>query len=216
MPRSSKSMRNIRRGSAIGGIGIQIDHLHFVEDFRKDLFLKQMDLEKNRMQTDIRMDQIRKELSQLHCQSQEFLMDVEKLDRDIENERSRRLFEHMRASNDQLYANDSPPASPEFLRPPSYDRCCSELDLTRPITSFSDGMRVSSDSDFEDTDEEFKDDYTFQRRIKYKSERPKSERPMSERPKRSIACNLMTVATVESSSFSEQVFSIVRDTITTI
>ena len=209
IPRSSKSMRSLRRGSAIGTTGVQIDHLHFVEDFRKDLFLKQMDLEKNRMQTDLRMDQIRRELSQLHCQSQEFLLDVEKLDRDIENERSRRLYGQMQASNEQLYqTNDSPPDSPEFQRPLllGYERCCSEMDLTRPETSFSEGMRVSSDSDFEDTDEEFKNDFKFQRRIKYRSDRPK----------RSVACNLMKVTTVDSTSFSEQVFSAVRDTITTI
>ena len=199
-------MRTTRRGSTIGTVGIQIDHLHFVEDFRRDLFIKQMDLEKNRMQTDLRMDQIRRELSQLHCQSQEFLMDVEKLDRDIECERERRLYGQIQASNEKLYVIDSPPASPEFSRPLAYERCFSEMDLTRPETSLSEGLRVSSDSDLEDTDEEFKDDYKFQRRIKYKSDRPK----------RSIANNLMKVTTVDSSSFSEQVFSIVRNTITAI
>ena len=206
IPRSSKSMRTTRRGSTIGTVGIQIDHLHFVEDFRRDLFIKQMDLEKNRMQTDLRMDQIRRELSQLHCQSQEFLMDVEKLDRDIECERERRLYGQIQASNEKLYVIDSPPASPEFSRPLAYERCFSEMDLTRPETSLSEGLRVSSDSDLEDTDEEFKDDYKFQRRIKYKSDRPK----------RSVANNLMKVTTVDSSSFSEQVFSIVRNTITAI
>ena len=206
IPRSSKSMRTTRRGSTIGTVGIQIDHLHFVEDFRRDLFIKQMDLEKNRMQTDLRMDQIRRELSQLHCQSQEFLMDVEKLDRDIECERERRLYGQIQASNEKLYVIDSPPASPEFSRPLAYERCFSEMDLTRPETSLSEGLRVSSDSDLEDTDEEFKEDYKFQRRIKYKSDRPK----------RSIANNLMKVTTVDSSSFSEQVFSIVRNTITAI
>ncbi|KAI6648858.1 hypothetical protein LOD99_6932 [Oopsacas minuta] len=205
-----KSMRSSLYRNSIGGDGVQIDHLHFVEDFRKECFLKQMDLEKNRMQTDLRMDQIRRELSQLHCQSQEFLIDVERLDRDIENERSRRLYHQMYASNDQLYSNDSICSSnPEFSRSysSSPEKYGSDSNLPRPVTSFSEGNKRSSiESDFESPDEEFNDEYTFRRQIKYRSDRPG----------RRIHCNLMTMTTVPQNSFSEQVFAAVRDTITTI
>ena len=216
MPRSSKSLRRncIRRGSAIGNERLQIDHLHFVEDYRKECFLKQMDLEKNRMQTDLKMDQIRRELSQMHCQSQEFLLDVEKLDRDIENERTRRSYYQMHASTDQLYYNESIcNSNPEFSQPPSpishpLEESCSDQNIMRPGTALSEGIkRISIESDFESPDdEEFTEDYTFKRRLKFPSERPI----------RRYACNLMAVKTAQPDSFSEQVFAAVRDTVTTI
>ena len=217
IPRSTKTLdRDFkRRGSAIGNERVQIDHLHFIEDYRKECFLKQMNLEKNRMQTHLKMDEIRRELSQMHCQSQEFLLDVKKLDRDIENERVRRLNQEIYASTDHLYYNDSIcNSNPEFSKPPSpiyhgLEESISDLSLSRPgSTALSEGIkRISIESDFESPDDdEFTEEYTFQRKIKYRSERPV----------RHLACNLMAVKSAQLDSFSEQVFAVVRDTITAI
>ena len=166
------------------------------------------------MQTDLKMDQIRQELSKMHCQSQEFLLDVEKLDRDIENERTRRLQHQLHASTDQLYYNDSICSSnPEFSHPPTPD--CNELEesssesnLMRPGTALSEEIkRISIESDFESPDEEPSEDYTFQRVVKYRSERP---------VRMHLACNLMVVKFAQRESFSEEVFAAVRNTITAI
>ena len=79
---------------------IDIEHLHFV-DFEQEWLLKQKSLEKNQMQTKLRMEEIRRELSQLHSQSQDFLKNVKKLDKDIENEQFRR--KQMHSSTNQIF-----------------------------------------------------------------------------------------------------------------
>ena len=205
IPKSSRAVKRdqLRRAAAFGG-KVQIDHIHFVEDFRKECFLKQMTLEKNRMQTDLRMDEIRRELTQLHSQSQEFLRDVEKLDRDIENERFRRQYQ-MYGSNDQLFFREPLYSSdPEFSHPletssNASEEFSSDLNVFRPGTALSEGTkRLSIESD-SDTDE-----YTFKRAYKFPSERPI----------RRHFCGLKPAKPAAQDTFSEQVFAAVRDTIT--